>query len=80
MKLGSSRNQCGACHQYFNSNTAFERHRTGEHGKDRRCLTSEEMTKKGWLKNKDGFWITEQKSDRSILRTSTQQQNDTHEQ
>lgn len=59
MKLTGSRNQCGGCRQYFNSNTAFERHRVGKHGEDRRCLTPEEILEKGWIKNPAGFWITE---------------------
>lgn len=59
MKLGSQRNQCQGCKQYFNSNKAFDKHRTGKHGVNRRCLTPEEMTAKGMLVNKDGFWITE---------------------
>lgn len=60
-KLGGSRNQCSGCKEYFNSEKAFTRHRTGEHGVNRRCETPEEMLAKGWLKNKDGFWITEQR-------------------
>jgi hypothetical protein len=39
MKVGSSRNQCRGCGQYFNSNSAFEAHRTGKYGEDRRCKT-----------------------------------------
>ena len=59
MKLGAFRNQCGRCRNYFNSNTAFELHRTGKHGVDRRCMTPEEMTKKGMAVNADGFWVSE---------------------
>jgi hypothetical protein len=59
MKLGKQRNQCPGCDQYFNSNVAFEKHRTGKHGVDRRCMTPEEMTGKGMLINHAGFWITE---------------------
>ena len=59
MKLTGSRNQCGGCRQYFNSNYAFERHRVGKHGEDRRCLTPEEILEKGWTKNPAGFWMTE---------------------
>lgn len=57
MKLGGSRNQCGGCKQYFNSNTAFEKHRIGQHGVDRRCMTEEEMTNAGMSVNSHGFWI-----------------------
>jgi hypothetical protein len=56
--LGESRNQCQGCKGYFNSNTAFEKHRTGEHGKNRRCRTEQEMLDLGMSVNEDGFWIT----------------------
>ena len=59
MKLTNSRNQCGGCRQYFNSNTAFDKHRTGEHGVNRRCMTKEEMVDKGMSINPQGFWISE---------------------
>ncbi len=59
MKLTGRRNQCQGCKEYFNSNTAFDLHRTGEYGKHRRCRTPEEMTEKGMLVNNDGFWISE---------------------
>jgi len=59
MKLTGRRNQCQGCKQYFNSNTAFDMHRTGEYGKHRRCRTPQEMTEKGMLVNNDGFWISE---------------------
>jgi hypothetical protein len=60
MKLTGNRNQCQECKQYFNSNSAFDMHRTGEHGVNRRCMTPEEMTALGMLVNHAGFWITEQ--------------------
>jgi hypothetical protein len=34
-------------------------HRTGEHGVNRRCRTTDEMTALGMLVNHAGFWITE---------------------
>ena len=59
-KLTGNRNQCSGCRQYFNSNSAFDKHRTGDHGKGtRRCRTEEEMLAIGMSLNKDGFWITE---------------------
>lgn len=57
MLLTGSRNQCGACRQYFNSNTAFEKHRTGKYGVDRRCLNDEEMLAKKMFKNSAGYWV-----------------------
>lgn len=62
-KLGSARNQCGGCGQYFNSNWAFDRHRTGKFGVDRRCKTPEEMQADGLRLNKDGFWAGEPRPD-----------------
>ena len=58
MRLAGSRNQCGGCREYFNSNAAFEKHRTGKFGVDRRCLTPDEMIAKKMLKNTAGFWTT----------------------
>ena len=57
--LKGNRNQCGGCDEYFNSIGAFEKHRTGKHGVDRRCRTHEEMTAIGMSLNRDGFWIGE---------------------
>lgn len=56
--LRGDKNQCPGCHEYFNSTGAFEKHRTGKFGVDRRCRTSEEMTALGMVKKEDGFWIT----------------------
>ena len=67
LKVGESRNQCQACKQYFNSNTAFDFHRTGEHGVDRRCMTVEEMLGCGMEINQAGYWIKE-KSNREFKR------------
>lgn len=57
MELTGNRNQCGGCGEYFNSNTAFDKHRTGEFGVDRRCLNAEEMLAKDMSKNAAGFWV-----------------------
>jgi len=56
--LSGDRNQCQGCKEFFNSTFAFEKHRTGEFGKDRRCLAVEEMESKGMSKNSAGFWIS----------------------
>lgn len=58
LKVGESRNQCQGCKQYFNSNAAFELHRIGEHGVDRRCMTVDEMKARGMAINHAGYWIT----------------------
>lgn len=59
MILTGQKNQCPGCSQYFNSNLAFDMHRTGRHGHDRRCMTTPEMTAKGMSVNAAGFWISE---------------------
>lgn len=56
--LRGDRNQCPGCGEYFNSTFAFEKHRTGQHGVDRRCLTPEEMRAKGMDMNAAGFWVS----------------------
>jgi hypothetical protein len=59
MKLTARRNQCQSCKEYFNSTGAFEKHRTGKFGVDRRCRTPHEMLEIEMLVNSSGFWITE---------------------
>lgn len=59
MKLTGQRNQCPTCAEYFNSNAAFERHRHGAFGADRRCLTVDETAARGMSKNSAGFWVTQ---------------------
>ena len=39
MRLSGQRNQCPSCGEPFNSNAAFDKHRTGQFGKDRRCMS-----------------------------------------
>lgn len=56
--LGETRCQCMACGEYFNRVSTFDKHRVGEYGADRRCMTSEEMQAKGWHINAAGFWVT----------------------
>lgn len=67
MKLNGDRNQCQGCKEYFNSTFAFEKHRSGEHGKNRRCLSTDEMLAKGMDKNEAGFWISAKMPD-SVLK------------
>jgi hypothetical protein len=58
MNLTGDRNQCPGCKAYFNSILAFDKHRTGKHGQDRRCLAEHEMLAKGMSQNSAGFWIS----------------------
>jgi hypothetical protein len=52
--------QCADCLEYFNSTAAFDKHRTGGHGVDRRCRTATEMLLAGMVKNAGGWWLTAQ--------------------
>jgi hypothetical protein len=58
MKLTGQRCQCTGCGEYFNRVSTFDKHRVGEHGVNRHCLTEAQMTDKGWSRNAAGFWIT----------------------
>jgi len=57
-KVSGDRNQCAGCSELFNSSAAFDKHRHGEFGKDRRCMTVEEMVAKKMAKNSAGYWVT----------------------
>ncbi len=67
-KLAGDRNQCPTCKRYFNSTSAFEKHRTGTIGSDRRCMTVPEMEARGMATNRAGFWMTKRRHTESILR------------
>ena len=56
--LRGDRCKCSACDAHFNSTRAFDRHRSGAFGIDRRCLTFAEMLGRGMAVNAAGFWIT----------------------
>lgn len=56
-RLSGDRNQCPSCLAYFNSNTAFDKHRTGKFDGSRRCLSTDEMLSQGFGKTSDGFWL-----------------------
>jgi hypothetical protein len=64
--LKGNRNQCQGCKEYFNSTGAFDKHRTGKHGVDGRCRTTEEMIGVGMSVNGDGYWIREKMSESYI--------------
>jgi hypothetical protein len=57
--LRGDRCQCPTCREYFNSTYAFDRHRVGRFGVDRRCLVRAEMIAKGMAMN-DRFWVAQQ--------------------
>jgi hypothetical protein len=68
MKLSGDRCKCTTCGEYFNSTYAFDRHRTGQHGVDRRCRSRDEMGALGMDKNAKGFWISSRNADLAMRR------------
>ena len=57
-KLTGQRNQCPSCLEYFNSNSGFDKPRTGSHTLGKRfCLAVAEIEAKGMKRNAQGFWI-----------------------
>jgi hypothetical protein len=55
---GKMWNQCSGCGEIFESIYAFDYHREGEYGKNRRCLEIEEMLSKGMKKNRFQRWVS----------------------
>lgn len=55
---GKAEAPCSGCHEHFKSVSAFDKHRFGvDKGlKERRCLSPEEMLKKGMV-CQDGKWV-----------------------
>ena len=58
-KLSGQRCQCGPCGEYFNSTYAFDLHRVGDYGIDRRCFNAEGMLAKGMALNASGWWVSQ---------------------
>lgn len=73
---GNRTQHCVSCHQSFNSTTAGDMHRVGDHGtrqgpNRRRCLTPDEMRHNGMTQNPQGVWMTARKpSQQEITRKS----------
>jgi hypothetical protein len=57
MTLTGDRNGCPGCGKFFRSTAAFDKHRIGAFGVDRRCRTEVEMVAAGMVKRGE-FWIT----------------------
>lgn len=58
MQLTGQMSQCRTCGEVFNSTAAFDKHRIGRHGIDRRCMTEAEMREAGMDHNRRGLWVT----------------------
>ena len=55
-RLRGNQNQCPSCGDLFGGFTAFDMHRVGEHGLDRRCRTPDEREAVGLRLDDQGFW------------------------
>jgi hypothetical protein len=55
---GTDHCQCTVCKQWFNSTHAFDGHRRGKTGVNRRCLSVAEMQQKGYIRNADGYLVS----------------------
>ncbi|HYM46738.1 MAG TPA: hypothetical protein VES65_11345 [Solirubrobacteraceae bacterium] len=58
----------GGCGEYFNSTAAFDKHRTGRHGIDRRCMSVPEMLQAGMALSSTGWWLTERRIMAAVTR------------
>lgn len=58
IKYQSENNQCPTCMEMFRSVAAFDRHRTGKFGVDRRCMTVTEMKQCGMMINPQNLWVS----------------------
>jgi hypothetical protein len=54
--LRGDRCRCTACGEFFNSTSAFDKHRSGSYV-SRRCLTADEMLSIGMERPEHGFWV-----------------------
>lgn len=52
-------NLCTTCGKDFTRLANFDRHRTGQHGVDRRCMTTDEMLADGMRLLENGKWAGE---------------------
>lgn len=57
VKLTGHRCQCAACGKYFSRVSVFDKHRTGNFGRDRRCMTTEQMQARGMRELTLGVWV-----------------------
>lgn len=68
-KLKGNHCQCARCGKYFNSLSAFDKHRTGPFTHNvlsRECMFTEQMIAKGMAENAKGFWMTPNRSGSSL--------------
>ncbi len=54
--LRGQHNQCPSCLEYFATNKGFDKHRRGDYGVNRHCLSADGMKAKGMRKDAVGFW------------------------
>lgn len=60
--------RCAACGEHFNSTAAFDMHRIGKPGVDRRCRTPDAMRAAGMAVNRTGWWVTNLQPEDAVRR------------
>ena len=63
LRPGTDRCKCTVCGLYFNSTTAFTKHRQGPFAPvgdpdTRRCMTVDELKRRRWVQSETGHWQT----------------------
>lgn len=58
LPLYTDKCRCMACGEYFNSSSAFTKHRVGPLGHARRCLTPAQLRARGWFLTDTGHWAS----------------------
>lgn len=61
LPFGTDICRCSVCSEYFNSAYAFDAHRIGKAGVDRRCKSVAEMIESGMSLNAKRRWITQRR-------------------
>lgn len=77
--LTGDRCECGACHQRFNSTSAFDLHRAGKASVDRYCRGPGRMLAIGMTINAHGFWIERRRGDSYQKRRPRAQETRAHQ-
>ena len=68
IKYKSENNQCPSCGEMFRSIFAFDKHRTGRIGVNRRCMSVVEMQHCGMSINENGLWVSSSMPESLTLR------------
>jgi hypothetical protein len=57
-KLKGKRCQCPSCKEVFSAASGFDKHRKGEHGKNRHCVDPESVGMVVSVRGDNSYWVT----------------------